>query len=397
MVGFNELLAQCTARDSNYIPGCVLSAIDDKGHKFYSKCSGYDSVAPNASQLNPNNLFWMASCTKLIGTIAALQCVERGQISLDDHVEHVLPELANLEIIQPSGSSDASGRPLFTLRPSTKKITLRHLLSHTSGLSYDVQNSLTAAWRASRQMELLGMSGKVTEAYVVPLLFEPGESWEYSGGIDLAGEIVSRLNNVSLEEYLREHVFGPLGMNSSTFHLELYPELTKRLVKMTKRTESGILSESKGLWPDSVPEDCGGAGLYSSPDDYIKILSDLLRETPMLLKSETVDLMFSPQLKRGSLALRALHDSWMTKGMTAIEQPSVEINFGLGGIYVERDVGNYKRDSLVWGGLPNLFWFANRSNRVAGLYASQVIPPGDPKSVHLAQEFIKDVYQSKQL
>nr|GFD53501.1 hypothetical protein [Tanacetum cinerariifolium] len=99
----------------------------------------------------------------------------------------------------------------------------------------------------------------------------------------------------------------------------------------------------------------------------------------------------------GSLALRALHDSWMTKGMTGIKQPTVEINFGLGGIYVEEDVGNYKRDSLVWGGLPNLFWFANRSNRVAGLYASQVIPAGDPKSIHLAQEFIKDVYQSKQI
>ncbi|KAH7071811.1 beta-lactamase/transpeptidase-like protein [Paraphoma chrysanthemicola] len=396
MVGFDEFLAQSTIRDTNNIPGCVLSAVDEKG-KFYIKCSGYDSVTPNASLLSPNNLFWMASCTKLIGTIAALQCVERGQISLDDHVEHVLPELANLDIIQPSGSSDALGHPQFTLKPSTKKITLRHLLSHTSGLSYDMQNPLIAAWRASRQMELLGMSGKVVEGYVVPLLFEPGESWAYSGGIDLAGLLVSRLNNVSLEKYLREHVFGPLGMNSTTFHLELYPELARRLVKMTKRTEGGTLSESKGLWPDSVPEDCGGAGLYSSPDDYIKILSDLLRENPVLLKSETVDLMFAPQLKRGSLALRALHDSWMTKGMTGIEQPGLEINFGLGGIYVEKDAGNYKRDSLVWGGLPNLFWFANRSNRVAGLYASQVIPPGDPKSVHLAQEFIKDVYHSKQL
>ncbi|KAI8933951.1 hypothetical protein NX059_008725 [Plenodomus lindquistii] len=397
MVDFDELLAQSTIRNSNGIPGCVVSAVDEKGYKFYSKCSGYNSVALNASKLNSDSIFWVASCTKLIGTIAVLQCVERGQISLDDHVEHILPELANLEIIKSSGSLDSSGNPQFSLEPSTKKITLRHLLSHTSGLSYDGQQPLIGAWRSSLQMESLGLSGKVLEAYVVPLLFEPGESWAYSGGIDLACEIVSRLNNVSLEDYLRKHIFDPLGMNSTTFHLDLHPELTPRLVKMTRRTENGTLSESKNLWPDSVPEECGGAGLYSSSDDYIKVLSDLLRAKPKLLKPETVELMFAPQLERGSLAQRALHDSSMTRAMTGIKEPNVAINFGLGGMYMEEDVGSYKKGSLVWGGLPNLFWFANRLNRVAGLYASQVIPAGDPKSVHLAQEFMNDMYQSKRV
>lgn len=202
---------------------------------------------------------------------------------------------------------------------------------------------------------------------------------------------------MSLENYLRKHIFGPLGMNSTTFRLELYPELAKRLVKTTKRTESGNLIQSTKLWPDSAPEDCGGAGLYSTSDDYIKVLSDLLRERPILLKPETIDLMFAPQLERGSVAMRALHDSWMTRAMTGIEEPNNAINFGLGGLYMEDTAGNYQKDSLVWGGLPNLFWFASRSNRVAGLYASQVMPAGDAKSIYLAQEFIKDVYQSKKL
>ncbi|KNG52432.1 beta-lactamase family protein [Stemphylium lycopersici] len=366
-------------------------------NKTYSKSAGYDSIAPDASELNSDSFFWVASCTKLIGTIAVLQYVERGQISLDKHVERILPELANLDIIKPFRSSDDPGNPRFTLEPSTKKITLRQLLCHTSGLSYDTGNPLIAAWRVSRQMELLAFSGKVVDAYVTPLLFELGEGWAYSGGTDLACEVVTRLNKISLEQYMRKHIFGPLGISSTTFRLELYPELKHRLVKMTKRTESGVLAESIKMWPDNALEDCGGVGLYSTSNDYARVLENLLKDKPTILRPETVGLMFAPQLQRGSFAMRDLHNSRIARAMTGVAEPNDAINFGLGSMYMQEDVGNYKKDFLVWGGLPNLYWFACRAHGIAGFYASQVTPPGDSKSVRLAQEFFRHVYQLKEM
>lgn len=117
-----------------------------------------------------------------------MQCVERGQISLDEPVERILPELSNLDIIKPRSSSAGVGGQPFTLEPSTKKITLRHLLTHTSGLTLDANKPLVAAWRASRQEGLMALSGKLIEGYVVPLSYEPGEGWSYSGGIDVSTE-----------------------------------------------------------------------------------------------------------------------------------------------------------------------------------------------------------------
>ncbi|KAL5331431.1 hypothetical protein ACEPPN_000961 [Leptodophora sp. 'Broadleaf-Isolate-01'] len=397
MADFEKTLAESTTRGSNSIPGCVLAAVDQNGDKFYSKASGYDSVAADASEIKQDGVFWIASCTKLIGTIAALQCVERGQVSLDEPVERILPELAKLNIIKPSEVATAPASQKFILEPSTKKITLRQLLSHTSGLSLDVNYSLIQSWRSSRQENVLALSGKLMDAYLVPLLFEPGDGWAYSGGIDLACEAVARLNKVPLEEYLQEHVFGPLGMSSTTFRLERHPELANRRVKTTKRTEAGILEEATCLWPEHAPEDCAGAGLYSTSDDYAKVLSELIRDKPTVLKPETISLMFAPQLERGSQAMRDLHNYPMAHAITGTKDANNAINFGLGGLYIEEDVGNHKKDSLIWGGLPNLFWFANRARGTGAFYASQVLPPGDPKSIQLSQEFIKYIHRTKQL
>lgn len=186
-------------------------------------------------------------------------------------------------------------------------------------------------------------------------------------------------------------------MSSTTFRLELHAELAKRMVNTSQRTESGILTESMKLWPDNAQDDCAGAGLYSTSNDYIKVLADLLRDKPIILKPETVDVMFTPQLEKGSPAMCDLHASPYLTAMTGSAERSDAINWGLGGLYMEEDVQNYEKNTLVWGGLPNLFWFVSRGHGTAGFYASQLLPTGDAKSVRLAQEFIKDVYQTKQL
>ncbi|KAF9890053.1 hypothetical protein FE257_006733 [Aspergillus nanangensis] len=393
MTSFDEILAASTARGTNIVPGCVLAAVDKTGNKFYSKAAGYDSVLPNSPRINPHGTFWLASCSKLIGTIAALQCVDRGQIKLDEPVERVIPELASLQIIEPVRPGNMTTGDVFTLRPATKKITLRHLLCHTSGISYDMFHPLLMAWRTSRQEEPLMLSGKLVEAYATPLLFEPGDGWTYGGGIDWAGELAARLNELPLEHYCQKYIFGPLNLNSTTFRLGDHPYIKEQLVSTSERAKDGTLKPAARLWPDESQEDCAGGGLYSSSNDYMKILGDLLSDEPTLLTRWTVEGMFQPQLENGSRAVKDLEAATIFGAMTSIRASDGGINWGLGGLYTEKDAGSIRKGSLVWGGLPNLVWFVNREHGLAGLYASQMLPPGDPQSGKLANEFMNHIWR----
>ncbi|KID60714.1 Beta-lactamase/transpeptidase-like protein, partial [Metarhizium hybridum] len=360
---------------------------------LYFKAVGYDGSDRNNGPMNPNATFWLASCSKLIGTVAALQCVERGQFRLDQPVDTILPELANATKFSVSEDDEA----LATM-PAENAITLRHLLCHTSGLAYDMFVPKLGAWRASRGESPLGLSGEVVRAHTVPLLFEPGQGWAYGGGIDWAGELVRRLNNMTLEEYLHEHVFKPLGIESITFRLEEHPIARERLAKTSERTQNGTLAEAQRPWPNNVPEDCAGAGLYSSVADYMSILSDLIRDRPVLLKRETVDQMFKPQLAPESSALHSLLASTDVISTTTCSAETMEtaVNVGLGGLYIGADTAVFKQGTLLWGGMPNLTWLMNREHGIAAMYASQVLPPGDAASSEMAKAFMSQVWEMKQ-
>lgn len=208
-----------------------------------------------------------------------------------------------------------------------------------------------------------------------------------------AAEIVARLNNTTLEEYLKKNVFEPLAMQSSTFRLEKHPEIQARLIRTVRRTENGDLEETDRPWPDHAPEDCAGSGMFSTVQDYLKVLCDLIKDEPTLLKRETIDkLLFTPQLPENSPALKALLASTdITGTMTGVSNSDKGLNWGLGGLLLQEDVGVLKKGTVTWGGFPNLYWFMNRECGVAGMYASQVVPPGDPESAALAQQFMKAV------
>jgi CubicO group peptidase (beta-lactamase class C family) len=251
------------------------------------------------------------------------------------------------------------------------------------------------AWRQSRGEQPQTLNGTVIDAQSVPLKFEPGEGWTYGGGIDWAGLLVSRLNNcMSLEEYMQENIFKPLGLKSTSFRLEKNPELKGRLVGMTERQPDGLLMPSKSWWIDNATEDCAGAGPHPTVGDFIKIVGDLVKELPVLLKKETVEQMFIGQLPHGSNALRDLWEtSDITLAMTGMSELRGGVNFALGGMYVEEQMGSMKKGTLTWGGLPNLYWFANRKEGVAGFYASQLLPPGDAVSGKLARDFFQEVFR----
>ncbi|KAJ9144472.1 Beta-lactamase family protein [Pleurostoma richardsiae] len=369
----------------NGLPGVVL-AVTNKDGIVYSRAAGREKQDAEPP-ISLDSTFWAFSCTKLLTTICALQCVERRLIRLDDEVGGVLPELAECSIISPK--PDGS----FSLAPAKNKITLRHLLTHTSGLSYDAMHPVLMAWRRSRGEMALVMSGRLNEAYSLPLLFEPGTSWVYGCGIDWAGVLVERLSgNMRLADYMAENLFKPLGMKSSTFHLSERLDVQQRLSQMWARTESGILKPIPGPYPADARDDSGGMGLVTSTVDFMEVLRDLLRDSPLLLEEKTVSEMLTAQFDVGSpqyeglVSQEALH-----KQLTGDASGAPAVAFGLGGLVVMEDVPNLPSGTLTWNGMPNIGWFVNRDRDLAAIYMSQVLPASDPQSVKLLGDFWRDV------
>ncbi|KAF7972555.1 hypothetical protein HWV62_17768 [Athelia sp. TMB] len=375
------------AIDNGIIPGVALVAFNKSGTVDYAKAFGKTGVSPESKPLTLESTFWIASCTKLLTTIACMQCVEQGLLSLDssDDVAKLLPEYAEPEILT---GFDDQGKPV--LKRAKNSITLRHMLSHSSGMGYDFATHKLDTWRKSRNEGHLAYTMSL-QGYIMPLVFEPGEDWEYGSGLDWAGAMVERASGLKLEAYMKKNIWEPLGIESIAFHLERNEEVRRQLVSVSARVPStGLLVHS----PDPVISDpaedaMGGAGAYGSPAEYAKVLRSILIDDGKLLKGESVDEMFRPQLSEASKR------AWMERVPDGNIGPAgTEMSWGLGGMTNLKDVeGRRRKGSLAWGGYPNLFWWIDREAGIAGIYASQVLPPGDEQSRVLFSEFEKMVYK----
>ncbi|PVH69704.1 beta-lactamase/transpeptidase-like protein [Cadophora sp. DSE1049] len=385
------------------VPGAVLVAADKKGAFQYAKAFGPRSLKEGSSDPMPlDAVMWLASCTKFMTTICAMQCVERGDFTLDEDVTRLLPELKGLEILK---GFDDQQQPI--LEKNNKSITLRHLLTHSSGLTYDVFNPEVSRWRAQRgETPQLGGKRKLTDAYLCPLLFAPGEGWEYSGSIDWAGQMVERANNMDLHAYMEKHIWNPLGIKDFTFRIKERPDLKAKMPDMSMREagltifgttdnpEAKVVYTAESVWDPDTPDCHGGAGVYGSPIGYHKILHSILSDDGKLLKSETVDEMFKPQLTDASLtmlmqklSIKELRD--IMGGFPA----GTKVDLGIGGMINLEDLASGRKSgSMTWGGLPNLIWWIDRKGGLASIYGSQVIPPGDPKTFELERLWETELY-----
>ncbi|EXJ76831.1 beta-lactamase [Capronia epimyces CBS 606.96] len=384
-----QLEAATTPGPDQKIPGAVVIAANAEGKLLHLEAKGYTSMVPETARpITPDTTFYIASCTKLLTTIAVLQNVERGQLDLDDNVSAILPEWKSPTIL--TGFDDSTGAPQFS--DAKRNITLRQLLTHTSGMGYDFISPELKRWREWREQQKTPADGDVTTLQPTPLLFEPGEGWEYSCSIDWAGKIVERVNGgIRLGEYMKKHIWSPLGMSSTGFRLAEDEGIRSRLCATSARSPTGTLVSAEPFPQQNPKEDRGGGGLYSSPNDYIKVLLSLLKNDGTLLKPETVKTMFTPQLSDDQQLLAKVTplEGAMYRGGV----DSKAWNFGLGGILNMEDVdGVCKKGSMSWSGLPNLFWWIDPAAGNCGMYASQLLPPGDPDSMALAVEFRKDLY-----
>jgi CubicO group peptidase (beta-lactamase class C family) len=375
------------------IPGAVVVAKSHSGKLDYTYATG--SAAPNVP-ITPETVFALASMTKLITTIALLQLVEQEKVGVDEDVTRHVPDLAKQPILLEDGR----------VKPRTAPITLRHLITHTSGVGYPMMESRLAEHKKAHSSSGSDdpRAGKtVPTRYDAPLLFEPGSAWKYGASIDWAGQVLEAITGQSLEEYCQAHVLRPLGISPE--HITFFPAKQKGLVGSAKMAAMSVRGQDervrfvggKGRY-DENEDAFGGEGMFADIPSYTKILHSLLLDDGKLLSREMAAEMFKPALPT-ERAKRSLLKELETPEWIVGDVPHTgEYDWGLGGLLVDGDGHEYrKKGMLFWGGMFNLTWFVDREAGVCGAFGTQVLPAGDAKVRDLHREFERVVYETAKL
>jgi CubicO group peptidase (beta-lactamase class C family) len=367
-----------TTLERHQIPGAVAIAVT-KSRTVYRAAFGAADISTRRP-MAADAIFRIASMTKPVTSVAALQLIESGRISLDAPVSKYLPELSGLSVFESFDS--ASGA--YTVRPVRRPITLRNLLTHTSGLGYNFTSATVRDFKP-----------RDGERYPAgPLLFEPGERWHYGTSTDWVGRLVERISGQKLDTYFDDHVFRPLRMRDTFFNVPA--DRQARLVSIHRRETDGTFVVQPAAQPGRVTEFNGGGGLFSTADDYARFLRMLLNDGELdgarVLSSASVAMMSRDQLGgKGVPALR-----------TAMPERSADFTFinhgrdgfGLGFLITTAAIpGKRSTGSLSWGGINNtLFWLDLRRD-VGGILLMQFLPFVDPAALDVLDVFERGVYQ----
>lgn len=287
-----------SAVDSKEIPASTfaVATADLNAEPVYFKASGERVFgSPDKGQINEDTVLQLMSMTKLVVTVAALQLVAAGKLTLDDPeiINKHLPELTSLKIIK---SADDAGTD------RTKPITLRHLLTHTNGTGYDVMVPLLGEWAKKHSHPGVFASNATVQTFELPLIFEPGTAWNYSLGLDWGGILIERVTGQSLDSYFKENIFKPLGADSLTFvPTEKHYERLQQVVTRDAEKKLTVFPGIRETAPEKVKgQASGGAGLYGTARDYLRFLQGILRSAQPggILPPEYTELIFSNQLPK---------------------------------------------------------------------------------------------------
>lgn len=374
------------AVDLGQVPGVVAMAATVDGLIYEGAFGRRTSGGDDAMTLD--TVFFLASMTKAVTCVAAMQQVERGKIDLDEPIGRIVPELANPQVLD---GFDASGAPI--LRPARRPITLRLLLSHTSGFAYDAWNGEIRHYMQLNDIPSAGSGRRA--GLMVPLASDPGTRWEYSIGIDWAGQAVERTSGLDLNEYFRVNICEPLGMSDTGFLLRPDQRARKAGVhQRTGETSFDVLDHETNQQPEFFP---GGGGLYSTGRDYLAFLRMLLNDGmfdgAQVLRPDTVAELNRNQI--GDLPVTMMKSYDPRRSNDAELFPGVPKRWSLGYlITTERTPTGRAAGSLAWGGIANTYYWLDPTTRVAGLILTQIFPFADPIVLDLFGRFERAVYDS---
>jgi CubicO group peptidase (beta-lactamase class C family) len=385
----DEAMRQAVANKD--VAGVVAMAATDNG-LLYQGAFGKRDIT-TGPDMSLDSVFWIASMTKAVTSAAAMQLVEQGKLKLEEPIAAVLPDLASPQVLE---GFDDKGAP--KLRPAKRPITLRHLLTHTAGFTYDIWNADTG--RYQKYANLPGIITCKNAALKTPLASDPGDRWEYGINIDFAGKAVEAISGQNLNVYLREHIFAPLGMTDTGFVIG--PDQKKRLVSVHARKPDGSLEPIEFGIPQDPEFFMGGGGLYGTAKDYLAFLQMLVHggkfNGAQVLKPETVALM----------AQNHIGDIRVNADVMKTTSPDASLDVDLGKMFPGQDLKwglsfliNTKQGpagrsagSLSWAGLANTYFWIDPTKRVAGVILTQSLPFVDPRVVNLYGQFESLVYKA---
>jgi len=381
--GIDTILSQAVGAKS--VPGVVAVAATERG-VVYEGAFGQREVGKPAP-MTLDTVVWIASMTKAITATAAMQLVERGKLSLERPASEVVPEIGAARVLE---GFDTAGKP--RLRAPKRPITLRHLLTHTAGFSYEIWNTSIAQFQ-----QVTGTPGITTctnAALGTPLVFDPGDKWEYGINIDWVGKMVEAMSGQKLDRYFQDNIFGPLGMTDTSFKLSASQRA--RLASVHQRGADGALAPIEFGLPENPEFLMGGGGLYGTAGDYLTLCRMILQDGALngaqVLRRDTVALMAQNHI--GALEIGVFKTAIPPLSNDVELFPGMSKKWGLSFlINTETAPTGRSANSLAWAGLANTYFWIDRAKRVCGVFLSQLFPFYDGIAIDLFGKFETAVYR----
>jgi CubicO group peptidase (beta-lactamase class C family) len=373
------------------VPGVVAIAATENGI-LYEGVFGSRRLSGGPAKdaaMTRDTVFRIASMVKLITSVAALRLVEEGKLSLDGPLPEIDPAVADPQVLD---GFDAKSAPL--LRPPKRPIALRHLLTHTSGFTYRLWDAEAIKYINAIEKAPAAERPKLPRT---PLMFDPGERWQYGTSIDWVGRIVESISGEPLETHFKKHVFEPLGMKDTTFEITA-AQRTREASGHHRQPDGSLKPEpmEPAPKPQAAPRHhSGGGGIYSTAPDYLTLLRMLMHggsfEGARILRPETVALMGQNQIgpvEAGILkttAPRVSNDVDFFHG--------ISLKWGFGHMINMQPLPDARSaGSMTWAGLFNTYYWIDPKRRVAAVFMTQVLPFADERALRVYRQFERGIY-----
>ena len=371
-------LAAAVARGDT--PG-VVALVVDRDRVLFEGAAGKLDVGRNVP-MPVDAIFNIASMTKPVTSVAIMMLLEEGKLQLDDPVSKYLSGFDNLKVITKFNEADGT----YETRPAKRAMTVRHLLTHTSGIGYAFCNPIVARLQKGNQKS----------EWELPLLSDPGDKWNYSASTRVLGLIVEKITGATLEAWYQQRIFKPLGMVDTSYAVA--QDKQSRL-SMTHSRAGGTLKEQPRVTVQSTPTAPfrGDGGLYSTVRDYGMFMRMLLNGghlgTTRLLKESSVHMMGENHI--GSIFVEQQRD---TDPLRTRPFPlgAGKDKFGLGFQIASRNDSYAKfrsPGSMSWAGIFNTEFWIDPVLHIGGVQMMQVLPFYDDGAIRTLRDFEELVYQ----
>jgi methyl acetate hydrolase len=373
------------------VPGVVAIAATENGI-LYEGAFGSRRLSggpANDAAMTRNTVFRIASMVKLITSVAAMRLVEQGKLSLDGPLPEVDPAVADPQVLD---GFDAKGAPL--LRAPKRPIALHHLLTHTSGFTYRLWDA-----EAIKYVNAIGKAPLAERIKLprTPLMFDPGERWQYGTSIDWVGKIVEEVSGEPLETHFKKNIFEPLGMNDTTFEITA-AQRTREASGHHRQPDGSLKPEpmEPAPKPQAAPRHhSGGGGIYSTAPDYLTLIRTLMHggsfEGARILQPETVALMGQNQIGPVEAGILKTTAPLISNDVDFFH--GISLKWGFGHMINMQPVPEARSaGSMTWAGLYNTYYWIDPKKRVAAVFMTQVLPFADERALHVYRQFERGIY-----